>query len=69
MLDPCRWGLPHSSLRVAEFGAPGNLGAPGLQSEKRRGTLLNMVEHVLFSYVLMEEWKNVFLHIFAMYGY
>ena len=25
-LDPCTWGLPHLSLRVAELGAPGNLG-------------------------------------------
>ena len=63
MLDPCTWGLPHLSPRVAELGAPGNLGAPGLQSEKRRGTLLNMFENLLFSYVLFEEC------IFAMFGY
>ena len=55
MLDPCTWGLPHLSLRVAELGAPGKLGAPGLQSEKRRGKLLNMFEHFVFSGALMEE--------------
>ena len=37
--------------------------APGLQNEKRRGTLLNMFENFLFSYVLFEEC------IFAMFGY
>ena len=63
MLDPSTWGLPHLSLRVAELGAPGNLGAPGLQSEKRRATLLNMFENFLFSYVLFEEC------MFAMFGY
>ena len=46
MLHPCTRGLPHLSLRVAELGAPGNLGAPGLQSEKRRDTLLKSFEHV-----------------------
>jgi hypothetical protein len=40
---------------VAELGAPGKLGAPGLQSEKRRGKLLNMFEHFVFSGALMEE--------------
>ena len=63
MLDPCTWGLPHLSLRVAELGAPGSLGAPGLQSEKRRGTLLSMFENIILSFVLFEEF------IFAMFGY
>ena len=51
------------SLRVAELGATGKLGAPGLQSEKRRGKLLNMFEHFVFSCALMEEcfFCNVWL--------
>ena len=62
MLDPCTWSLPRLSLRVVELGAPGKLGAPELQSEKRRGKLLNMLNTLSF---LARSWKNVFLQCLA----
>ena len=61
MLDPCTWGLPHLSLGVAELGA-GMFGAPGFQSEKRRGKFLSMFEHFVWSRTLM---KDVFWQFLA----
>ena len=59
MLDPCTWGLLHLSLRVAELGVPGKLGAPGLQSEANFLTCLNKLSF------LMRSWKSVFWQFLA----
>ena len=40
----------------------GKLGATGLQSEKKRGTLLVMIEHFLFVCALMCILENVLAH-------
>ena len=47
-LDPCTWGLPHLSLRVAELGAPGNLGHLDFRVRKEEANFWTCLKLVLF---------------------